>query len=330
MNACGSTFVSATSATPNPAPTTTDQRITRVAAARARAASPAPSRRPTSTCAAIASASSTSARNTNSWNAIWCAASDAAPTRASTAEATRNEPSSAVVRTAISLPIRISGFIFSSSGGSKPARRWTCTNASPIPTCAITVPQAEPARPQSKPYTNSSSSTTLTPWAINRITSGVRRSPMPRRNPWPAVASMKNGAPSAAIRRYSVAPSATSPSPPISATAPGASATIPASSSTPIPIPSHSACDPSAAASASRPGAVQPRHLRRGPVGEEVEDRERRAQHRGGDRERGELGRPEVPDDRRVDEHVERLGRERPERGERQGKDFAVERRDAI
>ena len=92
-----------------------------------------------------------SARNTNSWNAIWCAASESSPTRASTAEATRNEPSSAVVRTAISVPIRISGRMRASIGGSNPARRWTSRNARPMPACAITVPHAEPARPQPKP-----------------------------------------------------------------------------------------------------------------------------------------------------------------------------------
>ena len=43
----------------------------------------------------------------------------------------------------------------------------------PCPACAITVPHAEPASPQSKPYTNSSSSTTLTTCAATRIRSGV-------------------------------------------------------------------------------------------------------------------------------------------------------------
>ena len=123
----------------------------RTEAARAPAASPAPSIPPTITCAAIASASSTSARNTNSWKAIWCAPSAAELTRASTAEATRKEPSSAVVRTAMCEPIRISGLIRSHIGRCQPARRWTATNAAPIPAWAITVPHAEPARPQSKP-----------------------------------------------------------------------------------------------------------------------------------------------------------------------------------
>ena len=44
-------------------------------------------------------------------------------------------------------------------------------------------------------------------------------------------------------------------------------------------------------------------------VGEEVEDRERRRQHRARDRQPGERVRAEVPDDGGVDEDVERLGR---------------------
>ena len=133
-------------------PAATAQPIIRVAAARAPLASPAPSMRPTITWPAIAIASSTSARKTNSWNAIWCAPSEAGPMRASTAEATRKEPSSAVVRTAISPPIFISERMRARSGGSQPeARACTHTNAAPIPTCAITVPHAEPRRPQPKP-----------------------------------------------------------------------------------------------------------------------------------------------------------------------------------
>jgi hypothetical protein len=62
---------------------------------------------------------------------------------------------------------------------------------------------------------------------------------------------------------------------------------------------------------------VQPRHLRGGAVGEEVEDRDRARGQRSGDRERAELRRAEVPDDRRVDQDVERLCGERPERGQR-------------
>ena len=108
VNARGITSSSASRATANAQPSSTDQPIIRTAAARAPSGSPAPSMRPTITWPAIAIASSTSARKMKSWNAIWCAPSDDAPTRASTAEATRNDASSAVVRTAISPPIRSS------------------------------------------------------------------------------------------------------------------------------------------------------------------------------------------------------------------------------
>ena len=141
----------ASSSTPNAAPAATDQPIIRTAAARAPEASPPPSIRPTMTWPAMASASSTSARKTKSWKAIWCAPSDAGPTRASTAEATRKEPSSAVVRTAMWPPTRISGRMRSSIARCQPARRCTTTNAVPIPACAITVPHAEPASPHPNP-----------------------------------------------------------------------------------------------------------------------------------------------------------------------------------
>ena len=149
--------------------------------ARARPRRPRPSVRPTMICAAMATASSTSARKTKSWKAIWWAASDGAPTRASTAEATRKEPSSAAVRTAISVPIRIRLRMRAGTGRSQPARSCTARKAPPMPSWAITVPHAEPASPQPKPYTNSTSSTTLTACAATRISSGVRRSPIPRR-----------------------------------------------------------------------------------------------------------------------------------------------------
>ena len=64
----------------------------------------------------------------------------------------------------------------------------------------------------------------------------------------------------------------------------------------------------------------------RRPVREEVEDRERAGEHRPGEAERGDLRPAEVADDRRVGEDVERLGRERAERGQREPDDLAVVR----
>ena len=135
------------------APTTTDQPIIRSDAARA------PGRvaarracRPTITCAAIASASSTSARNTNSWNAIWCAPSDG---RADAREHGRGDEERAEQRGRAHRdldadphqrpdPRPAAGAASRRAAGPRRTR-------APMPACAITVPHAEPARPQSKP-----------------------------------------------------------------------------------------------------------------------------------------------------------------------------------
>jgi hypothetical protein len=60
------------------------------------------------------------------------------------------------------------------------------------------------------------------------------------------------------------------------------------------------------------------------PVREEVEDRERTGQHRSRETEPRELRPAKVPDDRRIDEDVERLGRKRAERRQSEPDDFAV------
>ena len=75
------------------------------------------------------------------------------------------------------------------------------------------------------------------------------------------------------------------------------------------------------------PRTTGTRHLRRRPVLEEVEDHERAAEDHGGDPERSQLHPPEMPDDRGVDEQVERLRSERAERGNREPKDLPVVRR---
>ena len=72
------------------------------------------------------------------------------------------------------------------------------------------------------------------------------------------------------------------------------------------------------------PGPARTSHLRGRPVLEKVEDREGAAEDRDRDSERGELGPTEMSDDRRVDEEVERFGRQRAQRGEREPEDLAV------
>jgi hypothetical protein len=59
-------------------------------------------------------------------------------------------------------------------------------------------------------------------------------------------------------------------------------------------------------------------------VGEEVAQRDDGGEQRGGERERRELGRPDVPDDRGVGEQVQRLGRQRAERRQREAQDLTV------
>src|SRR4051794_21087763 len=63
---------------------------------------------------------------------------------------------------------------------------------------------------------------------------------------------------------------------------------------------------------------------RRRPVGQEVAQRDERRKDRRSQRQRGQLDRPQVPDDRRVDQQVERLCGQRSERREGQPEDLAV------
>ena len=81
-----------------------------------------------------------------------------------------------------------------------------------------------------------------------------------------------------------------------------------------------------AVASARLPGPEAAGHRAGGGVGEEVEDREGGGEDDPGHRQAGELAGAEVPDDGGVGEHVERLGDQRPEGGDRQPHDLPVVR----
>jgi hypothetical protein len=70
--------------------------------------------------------------------------------------------------------------------------------------------------------------------------------------------------------------------------------------------------------------ARQPRHLGGRAIGQKVEQREAAREQGARDRERGELGRTQVPDHRRVGEEIEGLGRESAERRHRQADDLPV------
>src|SRR4051794_27184196 len=73
-------------------------------------------------------------------------------------------------------------------------------------------------------------------------------------------------------------------------------------------------------------GTGSARHGRSRPVGEEVEDRECTGEDRAREAECGDLRPAEMPDDRRVDEDVERLRGQRSERRQCEPQDLAIVR----
>ena len=90
-----------------------------------------------------------------------------------------------------------------SGGASAPARAAAATaNAAPIPSWAITVPAAEPSRPQSEAVDEQQLEHDVRRrWPTTTMTSGVRRSPTPRSQPWPASAISATAGRARAMRR---------------------------------------------------------------------------------------------------------------------------------
>ena len=104
----------------------------------------------------------------------------------------------------------------------------------------------------------------------------------------------------------------------------GASASPTIVNDAPSPSASQIPATPCSAAARSSPRADAAGDGGGRAVGEEVEDPERRRQHRARDREPAERPGAEAADDRGVGEHVQRLGDERTERGEREAPDLPV------
>ena len=158
------------------------------------------------------------------------------------------------------------------------------------------------------------------------MTSGVRRSPTPRSQPCPAsaisaIGSAERRDPQVAGRRGR----ATSPSPPSAIERRRRRAATAAASAT----PDRQRQPQRLRGERAGLGVPRPRragaHARGRAVGEEDAQRDDApSRTRRGQRERRELRRAEVADDRRVGEQVERLGGERSERGEREAQDLAV------
>ena len=227
--------------------------------------------------------------------------------------------------------IRTSGLMSSGAGRRStpgpPARRSRTANAPPIPTCAITVPTAEPSRPQSQPVDEQHLQERVRdlgggddderrPQVADAAQmplagEGDEREREPQRGDAQVALGELAGLAAPADERGSSAPRGRCRGP----RSPGRS---PARARAPAPR--------AAPARSLLAGAVQPRDLRGRPVGQEDAQPGERREHRRGERERGELRRAEVPDDGGVDEEIQRLGRERPEGGGRKAQDLPVQR----
>ena len=205
----------------------------------------------------MAKASVVSARKLKMVAAIWWAARVASSTRAATNVVPVSTTSTAATRMARWRPAVRNGASSSRSGRrDAAAARWgrtTHTNAAPASACTTTVLHADPAMPRSKMYTATISRPRFTTLATTTITSGVRRSSMPRSTPCPARATSTKGMPTALMRRYVVATSSTSPLPPSTHASGSAHAARATAIGTPISAHSHSACTPTAAALSAWP-----------------------------------------------------------------------------
>ena len=326
VNSGGSTPASASRIAPNRQPATRPQAIERQPTARAVAASPAPRARPTSTCAAIAIASSVRARKTNRPIAIWCAASDGSPIRAITALAVANATSRAAERTKSSPEMRTSG---ASSARRATARRGRRAQQQPrerrahaelrddgpgrraveAPVQAVDEPQLEHEVDDLRGDDDEQRRAQVVDPAQVALAGqrDERRDEAERADAQVAGGELGGLALAAEQRDERVGQHEA-----------GERERDPDRGGQPQRLRGQLA----GAGGVAR--AVQARDLGRRPVREKEAQRDERREHRGGDRERRELDRPEVPDDRRVDEQVQRLGRERAERGDRKTADLAI------
>ena len=174
--------------------------------------------------------------------------------------------------------------------------------------------------PSPKPRISTSESATLARLEATSTTRPVRVSWNARSQPCAAAITSMNGAPSAAMRNHVSAScsEALSSEPAISRSAGPATISSTTRQSVPSANASQVACTPTSSASSRWPGAVEARRLGRRAVLEERAQADDLGEQRAGDREARQRRAPEVPDDRRVAEHVERLGRERAERRQRE------------
>ena len=195
-----------------------------------------------------------------------------------------------------------------------PARRRARRNNAAPTACAATLATAEPVRPRPAGYTSSGDSSADSALATSTMTTGSRVRWTPRIQPLPARTSSTPGMPSTAIRNQSSAACWVGLWPPASRVVSGAASASPSPAITSAddraqPRRLHALADRGRLAA----GAVPARRPRgRAVLDERPDDGQQRHQRRA-HAEPGERPRPEVPDDRGVDEQVQRLGREHDE-----------------
>ena len=188
----------------------------------------------------------------------------------------------------------------------------------------MTVPHADPAIPQCRPWTNHTLRTMLRPKPPTAATSGVRVSWRPRRTPVVARTTSMAGMPSAEIRRYVTAwARAASDAPKTRQTGSARTATTTVVTA-PRAMASHVPSMPAAIAPGARPGAELAGDDGGRAVREEDEDVGRGQQHGAGDTEPGQGCDAEAADDGGVGEQEERLGDEREERRHGEPQHLAV------
>ena len=199
--------------------------------------------------------------------------------------------------------------------------------ATPIPSWAIAVPQADPSIPQPKPYDEEQFEHEV--HDVPRDQDHERCSEIGDSAEVALPAEREKRRRETDRRDPQVGDGVvggTRPRRPCSETSGSASTATSTDTAMPKASDSQTACAPSRPGRLLLPGTAGARDLRRRPVLEEVEDREEPAEDRERDAESGELRPSEMADDRRVDEQIERLGSESAQRGEREPHDLAVVR----
>ena len=301
----------------------------RPAAARARPPSdaPAPSRRPISACAAIADrVEHERERRSRAGSRSVCGRPGRRPcarprrwraVNAAKKASERRPRSRAAPAAAACAPTRARA-----AGGDARAARRTRRAATWETTFAI----AEPSMPSPKPRISVSESATLARFAAARSTAEpVRVSWNARSQPCAAAVTSTNGAPRLRCGTTSAPAAAQSLSlePAIRRSAGPAASSSAIARRCPAARASQVACTPTSSASGSRPAPYRRAARGRRPVLEERAEAEDLGEQRAGDCEAGQRHAAEVPDDRRVAQHVERLGGQCAQRRQREPDDLA-------